>query len=186
MSDIKVHLLEAEEFMGAAIEYLSDSLARIRAGKANVLIVDGVRVEYYGSMVPLSNVATVSAPDPKTIAIQPWEKSLIPIIERAIINSDVGITPVNNGEIIRLNIPPLTEERRKQLVKLVRAEGEESKISVRNARRDAIDNVKKMVKDGFPEDMGKDAEKDIQSLHDKYIKKIENLLDEKETEVMTV
>lgn len=186
MLDTEVHLNDAEEFMKAAIEYLGDVLARIRAGKANVRILDGIKVDYYGSMVPLSNVATVTTPDAKTIAIQPWEKQLIGDIERAIINSDVGITPANNGEIIRLAIPPMTEERRKQLVKQVRSEGEDAKISVRNARRDANDQFRKLVKEGLPEDMGKDAEANSQKLHDKYIKKIEELLSEKEVEIMTI
>ena len=186
MLDTNKQLLEAEEFMKAAIEYLDDSLARIRAGKANVRILDGIRVEYYGSVVPLSNVATITAPDAKTIAIQPWEKAMIPVLEKAIQNSDVGITPVNNGEIIRLSIPPLTEDRRRQLAKQARGEGEEAKISIRNARREAIEAIKKMVKDGLPEDVQKDAEAEAQKLHDKYIKKVEDLLVEKEKEIMTV
>lgn len=186
MLDTKEHLLEAEEFMKAAIEYLDETLARIRAGKANVRILDGIRVDYYGSMVPLSNVATITTPDAKTIAIQPWEKALIPVLEKAIQNSDVGITPANNGEIIRLGIPPLTEDRRKQLAKQARGEGEEAKISIRNARRDVIEAIKKMVKDGLSEDTQKDVEAEAQKLHDKYVKKVEDLLAEKEKEIMTV
>ncbi len=186
MLDTRVPLQEAEEFMKATIEYLDEALQRIRAGKANVRILDAVRIEYYGSQVPLSNVATLTTPDAKTIAIQPWEKKLIDDIERAIINSDVGITPANNGEVIRLGIPPMTEERRKQLVKQVRSEGEEAKISVRNARREANDSLKKMLKDGLPEDAQKDAENEVQKLHDKYVKRIDELLQAKEEEVMTV
>ncbi len=186
MLDTKAQLQDAEEFMKAAIEYLDESLAHIRAGKANTRILDGIRIDYYGSMVPLSNVATVTTPDAKTIAIQPWEKAMIPVLEKAILNSDVGITPANNGEMIRLAIPPLTEERRKQLVKQSRGEGEEAKISIRNARRDAIEAFKKMTKEGLPEDVGKDAEADVQKLHDKYVKKVEELLEEKEKEIMTV
>ena len=144
MLDTREQLLEAEEFMKAAIEYLDETLARIRAGKANVHILDGIRIDYYGSMVPLSNVATITTPDAKTIAIQPWEKALIPVLEKAIQNSDVGITPANNGEIIRLGIPPLTEDRRRQLAKQARGEGEEAKISIRNARREVIEALKKM------------------------------------------
>jgi ribosome recycling factor len=131
-------------------------------------------------------VATVSTPDAKTIAIQPWEKPMISTIEKAIMNSNVGITPVNNGETIRLTIPPLTEERRKQLAKQARSEGEDAKISIRNARRDAIEQVKKLVKDGLPEDVGKDTEADVQKIHDKYIKKIDEMNTEKEKEIMTV
>ena len=172
--------------MENAIEFLDEALAHIRAGKANTRILDGVKLDYYGSIVPLSNVATVTTPDAKTIAIQPWEKNMIPAIEKAIMASDVGITPMNNGETIRLGIPPLTEERRKQLVKQTRSEGEDAKISVRNARRDAIESIKKSVKDGLPEDMGKDAETEAQKIHDKYIKKIDEMLAEKEKEIMTV
>lgn len=186
MQDFKQHLKDAEEMMQASVEYLDEALAHIRAGKANVRILDGVKVEYYGSHVPLSNVSTVTTPDAKTISIQPWEKALIPVIEKAIINSEVGIMPVNNGEQIRLSIPPLTEERRKQLVKQSRQEGEDAKISVRNARREAIEHVKKMVKEGLPEDMEKDAEAEAQKIHDKYIKKIDEQLAAKEKEIMTV
>ena len=186
MLDTREQLLEAEEFMKAAIEYLDETLARIRAGKANVHILDGIRIDYYGSMVPLSNVATITTPDAKTIAIQPWEKALIPVLEKAIQNSDVGITPANNGEIIRLGIPPLTEDRRRQLTKQARGEGEEAKISIRNARREVIEALKKMVKDGLSEDVQKDAEAEVQKLHDKYVKKVDELLAEKEKEIMTV
>lgn len=186
MLDTREQLLEAEEFMKAAIEYLDETLARIRAGKANVHILDGIRIDYYGSMVPLSNVATITTPDAKTIAIQPWEKALIPVLEKAIQNSDVGITPANNGEIIRLGIPPLTEDRRRQLAKQARGEGEEAKISIRNARREVIEALKKMVKDGLSEDVQKDAEAEVQKLHDKYVKKVDELLAEKEKEIMTV
>lgn len=186
MLDTREQLLEAEEFMKAAIEYLDETLARIRAGKANVHILDGIRIDYYGSMVPLSNVATITTPDAKTIAIQPWEKALIPVLEKAIQNSDVGITPANNGEIIRLGIPPLTEDRRRQLAKQARGEGEEAKISIRNARREVIEAFKKMVKDGLSEDVQKDAEAEAQKLHDKYVKKVDELLAEKEKEIMTV
>ncbi len=186
MQDVKPIMTEAEESMEATLLFLDESLAHIRAGKANIRILDGVKVEYYGSHVPISNVATVTTPDAKTISIQPWEKGLIGIIEKAILNSDVGITPMNNGEVIRLGIPPLTEERRKQLAKQARHEGEEAKISVRNARREAIDHLKKMVKDGLPEDMEKDAEASVQKIHDKYIKKIDDMLAAKEKEIMTV
>ena len=143
-------------------------------------------MDYYGSHVPISNVATITTPDAKTISIQPWEKSLISVIEKAILNSDVGITPMNNGEVIRLGIPPLTEERRKQLAKQARHEGEEAKISVRNTRREAIDKLKKLQKDGLPEDAEKDAEAAVQKIHDKYIKKIDDMLAAKEKEIMTV
>ncbi|MDD3079965.1 MAG: ribosome recycling factor [Paludibacter sp.] len=186
MQDIKPVLNDAEESMEATLLFLDEALAHIRAGKANPRILDGVRVDYYGSIVPISNVATITTPDAKTITIQPWEKALLPILEKAILNSEVGITPMNNGEVIRLAIPPLTEERRKQLVKQARHEGEEAKISVRNARRDAIDKLKKMIKDGLPEDVEKDAESNVQKIHDKYIKKVDDILLAKEKEIMTV
>jgi ribosome recycling factor len=186
MTDVKVFLKTAEEKMEGALLFLDESLAHIRAGKANIRILDGIHVEYYGSHVPLASVATVSTPDAKTISIQPWEKSMISVIEKAILASEVGITPVNNGEMIRLGIPPLTEERRKALVKQAKQEAEDAKVSVRNARRDAIEHIKKAVKDGLPEDEGKDAETDTQKIHDKFIKKIDDILALKEKEIMTV
>ena len=177
----------AEEKMTFAISYLDEQLAHIRAGKANPKILDGIRVPYYGSQAPLSNVASITTPDAKTIIITPWEKNLIKEIEKAILNSEVGITPENNGEVIRLGIPPLTEERRRNLAKQSKQEAETAKISVRNARRDAIDALKKSVKaDGVPEDVAKDAEGEVQKIHDKYIKKIDELYAAKEKEIMTV
>lgn len=186
MLEIQSVMSQAEESMKATLMFLDDTLARIRAGKANPRILDGIRVDYYGTSTPLSNVSSITTPDAKTIAIQPWEKAMLPVIEKAIMASNVGITPMNNGEIIRLAIPSLTEERRKQLVRQTKQEGEDAKISIRNARREAIDQFKKMTKDGLPEDIGKDAETDAQKLHDKYIKKVDNILAEKEKEIMTV
>ncbi|MDE5553685.1 MAG: ribosome recycling factor, partial [Muribaculaceae bacterium] len=142
MTDVKTYLAPAEEKMELAVAYLDDSLSHIRAGKASAKLIDGIRVEYYGSLVPVSNVANVSVPDARTIAITPWEKAMFKEIEKAIINSELGITPENNGEVIRLAIPPLTEDRRKNLVKQSKAEAEQAKVSVRNARRDAIDGLK--------------------------------------------
>ena len=186
MQDVKPILTEAGDSMEATLLFLDESLAHIRAGKANTRILDGVKVDYYGSLVPISNVATITTPDAKTISIQPWEKGLIGIIEKAILNSDVGITPMNNGEVIRLGIPPLTEERRRQLAKQSKHEGEEAKISIRNARREAIEQLKKLEKNGLPEDMEKDAEANVQKIHDKYIKKVDDMLLAKEKEIMTV
>ncbi|WP_352422575.1 ribosome recycling factor [Proteiniphilum sp.] len=177
---------EAEEKMQMTLEFLDETFSRIRAGRANAHILDGIRVEYYGSLVPLSNVATVNTPDAKTIMVQPWEKAMLKIVEKAIQDSDVGITPENNGEVIRLGIPPLTEERRKQLVKQTKQEAEEAKISIRNARREGIDEVKKAVKEGLAEDMGKDSEGELQKLHDRYIKKVDEMFAEKEKEILTV
>ena len=186
MTDVKVYLDEAEEKMQMAEMYLDEQLSRIRAGKANVHILDGIRVDSYGSMVPLNQVAAITTPDARSITIKPWDKTMFRKIEKAIMDSEVGITPENNGEIIRLGIPPLTEERRKQLAKQCSKEGETAKISVRNARRDGIDMLKKAQKEGLPEDAQKDAEAKLQKIHDKYIKKIEDILAAKEKEIMTV
>ncbi|HHV85448.1 MAG TPA: ribosome recycling factor [Petrimonas sp.] len=184
--DISSIKKDAEEKMQMTLEFLEETFARIRAGRANVRILDGVRVEYYGSHVPLSNVSSISTPDAKTILVQPWEKNMLKVVEKAIMDSDVGITPENNGEVIRLGIPPLTEERRKQLVKQTKQESEDAKISIRNSRREGIDDVKKAVKEGLPEDVGKDVENELQKLHDKYIKKIDDKFAEKEKEILTV
>ena len=184
--DISTIKKDAEEKMEMTLEFLEETFARIRAGRANVRILDGVRVDYYGSLVPLSNVSSISTPDAKTILVQPWEKIMLKVVEKAIMDSDVGITPENNGEVIRLGIPPLTEERRKQLVKQTKQEAEDAKISIRNSRREGIDEVKKAVKDGMPEDMGKNGENELQKLHDIYIKKIDDKFAEKEKEILTV
>lgn len=186
MTNPKTYLAPAEEKMEMAVAYLDESLARIRAGRANPKLLDGIRVEYYGSMSPISNVANIQTPDARTIAITPWEKTMFREIERAIINSDLGITPENNGEVIRICIPPLTEERRKQLVKQCKAETEQAKVSIRNARRDAIEGLKKAVKQGMPEDVEKDAENDAQKLHDRFMKKVDEVFAAKEKEIMTV
>lgn len=173
--------------MEKTVEHLEEALARVRAGKANVKILDGIMVEYYGSLVPLTQVGTVTIPDAKSIVITPWEKGIIRDIERTIINSPLGITPENNGELIRLGIPPLTEDRRRELVKQVKADAETAKVSVRNTRRDTNDAIKKSIKtDNTPEDVAKDAEAEVQKLHDRYIKKIDELFSAKEKEIMTV
>lgn len=184
--DITTIKKDAEQKMASTLDFLEETFGRIRAGRSNPRILDGIWVEYYGDNVPLTNVSSVTTPDAKSIVIQPWEKNMLKVIEKAIINSDVGIMPENNGEVIRLGIPPLTEERRKNLVKQTRQETEDAKISVRNARRDAIDGIKKAVKDGLPEDAGKDAEASIQKIHDKYIKLIDDKFVEKEKEILTV
>ena len=186
MTNPKTYLDPAENKMNQAVSYLEESLARIRAGRANPKLLDKIFVEYYGSNVPLSNVANIQTPDARTLAITPWEKAMFREIERAIINSDLGITPENNGEVIRICIPPLTEERRKQLVKQCKAETEQAKVSIRNARRDAIDGLKKAVKKGMPEDTEKDAENDAQKLHDRFMKKVDEVFAAKEKEIMTV
>lgn len=184
--EVKEYLNNAEKSMQSAVDYLEDTLGHIRAGKASARLLDGIKVDYYGSLAPISNVANVSVPDARTIAITPWEKTMFKEIEKAIINSDLGITPENNGEVIRINIPPLTEERRKQLVKQCKAEAENAKVSVRNARRDTIDKLKKEIKNGLSEDNEKDAEAEVQKLHDKFIKEIDSVFAEKEKEILTV
>lgn len=186
MIDVKSTLTDAGERMEMAALYLEEQLSRIRAGRANIAILDGVRVSSYGSMVPLNQVANVSAPDPRTIAIAPWDKKTIRDIEKAIMDSDVGITPENNGDVIRLNIPQPTEERRRELAKQCNKIGEKIKIEVRNVRSDIKDKLKKAIKDGLSEDNEKDAENELQKIHDKYIKRVEDLLAEKEKEIMTV
>ena len=186
MTDPKTYLGPAEEKMELAVAYLDEALSHIRAGKANPKLLDGIRVDYYGSSAPISNVANISVPDARTITITPWEKSMFKEIEKAIINSELGVMPENNGEIIRISIPPLTEERRKLLVKQSKAEAETAKVSVRNARRDAIDGLKKAIKQGMPEDVEKDAEATAQKIHDRYMKQIDDLFAAKEKEILTV
>ena len=184
--EVNEYLQNAEDSMTLAVEYLDDTLGHIRAGKSSARLLDGIRFEYYGSLAPIGNVANISVPDARTIAITPWEKSMFKEIEKAIINSELGVTPENNGEVIRICIPPLTEDRRKQLVKQSKAEAENAKVSVRNARRDAIDGLKKEIKQGLSEDVEKDAEASVQKLHDKYMKKIDDLFAAKEKESLTV
>ena len=186
MIDVKETLAGAEERMEMTAMYLEESLNRIRAGRANVAILDGVRVNSYGSMVPLNQVANVSCPDARTIAIKPWDKKAIRDIEKAIMDSDVGITPENNGELIRLAIPQPTEERRRDLVKQCNKIGEKTKVEVRNVRAEIKEKLKKAIKDGLSEDNEKDAEDDLQKLHDKFIKKLDALLEAKNKEIMTV
>ena len=186
MIDVKESLQKSEERMEMAAMFLEDELNRIRAGRANVAILDGVRVDSYGSKVPLNQVANVSVPDPRTIAIKPWDRKEIRNIEKAIMDSDVGITPENNGEVIRLNIPIPTEERRGDLTKQCAKIAEKAKVEVRNVRGDIKDKLKKAIKDGLSEDNEKDAELELQKIHDKYIKKIDDLLAAKNKEIMTV
>lgn len=186
MVDINKIVSESAEKMEMAVEFLDDTLAHIRAGKANACILDDIRVDSYGTMVPLNNVAAINVPDPRTIAIRPWDKNMFRVIEKAILDSDLGLNPDNNGEIIRLSIPPLTEERRKQLVKQCGKEVETAKVSVRNARREGIDKLKKSIKEGVSEDSEKDAEAQLQKKHDLFIKQIDELMGAKEKEIMTV
>ena len=172
--------------MQKAIDHLEAELSRVRAGKASAAILDGINVEYYGNPTPLSQVANITTPDARTISIQPWERNMLGAIEKAIIASNIGLNPQNDGNFVRLFLPPLTEERRKELVKRVYAEGEHAKIAVRNIRRDSIENVKKLQKDGLSEDAAKDAEGRIQGITDKFIAQVDQHCKDKEKDIMTV
>ena len=184
--DIKSIQHHAEDLMKKAIDHLEVELIKIRAGKANPQMVDGITVDYYGSQMPLNQVSNVSVMDARTLSIQPWEKNMLQPIERAIIAANIGINPQNDGNIIRLFLPPLTEERRKELVKKCHAEGEHSKVAIRNIRRDAIEHIKKLQKNGLSEDATKDAEADVQALTDKFIAGVDKHLVSKEKEIMAV
>lgn len=185
-SNTQEQLTVAKNKMEKSLEHLENQLLSIRAGKANTHVLDSVTVEYYGAPTPLAQIASVSVPDARTILVQPWEKSMLPTVEKAILVANLGFTPQNNGETIRINVPALTEERRKDLVKQVKAEGEHARLSVRNARRDAIEVFKKLQKDGLSEDLAKDAENEAQKITDAYNKKVDELLEKKEKEIMTV
>lgn len=176
----------AEDAMNKAIQHMEAELQKIRAGKANPQMLEGISVDYYGSPTPLSQVANVNVLDARTLTIQPWEKNMLQPIERAIIASNMGINPQNDGIMIRMFLPPLTEERRKELVKKCHGEAEQSRITIRNIRRDAIEQVKKLQKNGLSEDIAKDSEAEIQALTDKYISQIEKHLAYKEKEIMVV
>ncbi|RQO31417.1 ribosome recycling factor [Taibaiella sp. KBW10] len=172
--------------MKKALAHLDTELLKIRAGKAAPNMIDGITVDYYGSPTPISQVANVTVPDVRTISIQPWEKNMISPIERSIMMANIGLTPQNDGEVIRLFLPPLTEERRKELVKRVNVEGETAKIAVRSNRRDAIETIKKLQKDGLSEDAAKEAESRVQGLTDKNIEKVEEACKDREKEIMTI
>ncbi len=184
--EIELIMEETKDRMEKAVDHLEHELARLRAGRANPALLDGVTVDYYGVNSPLSQVSNINTPDPKTILIQPWEKNMLGPIEKAIMAANVGLTPVNNGEVIRINIPPLTEERRHQLVKQVRNETETAKISVRNARKWANDELKQLLKNGLPEDTEKEMADKVQDMTNSYNGKIEKVMELKEKEVMTV
>ncbi|HTE08949.1 MAG TPA: ribosome recycling factor [Flavitalea sp.] len=187
MSDDLAFILEdAQDSMKKALDHLESELIKIRAGKANPQMLEGLTVDYYGSPTALNQVGNVSVMDARTLTIQPWEKNMLQPIERAIINANLGVTPQNDGNIIRLFMPPLTEERRKEFVKRANGEGEQSRIAIRNIRRDSIEQVKKLQKDGLSEDEAKDAEKQIQEVTDKYISLVEKHLAAKEKEIMAV
>lgn len=177
---------EARAQMEKAIQHLEQELSKIRASKAHPSMLDGVMVEYYGSMTPLKQVGNVTTPDPRTITVQPWERGLLDAISTAIINANLGLNPQNNGEVVIINVPPLTEERRKDLVKRVRAEGESARVGIRNARKEANDMIKQEEKDGLSEDLAKTGETKVQELTDGFNKKVEEVLEKKERDIMTV
>jgi len=177
---------ETSEKMNKTVQHLDGELGKVRAGKANPKMLEVVIVDYYGTMTPLAQIANINTPDARTIAIQPWDRKMIPLIEKAIMAANLGMNPDNNGEIVRINVPPLTEERRKDLVKQVKKLGEDAKVTVRNTRRDSNDDLKKLKKDGLPEDQEKDAQDRVQKLTDKYIQNIDELLVKKEKDIMTV
>ena len=184
--DLSLILDEARETMKKAINHLEAELIKIRAGKANPTMLDGIMADYYGNPTPINQVANISAMDARTLSVQPWEKNMLQPIERAIIAANIGINPQNDGNSIRLYLPPLTEERRKELVKRCNAEGEQAKIAIRNIRRESIEQIKKLEKEGLSEDAAKDAEADMQELTNNYISIIEKHLVAKDKEIMSV
>lgn len=184
--EIQLYLNEAKDLMNKAVKHFSSELTKIRAGKAMPNMLDGLMVDYYGTATPITQVASINTPDARTIIVKPWEKKLISEIEKAIINSDLGLNPQNDGEMIRLNIPPLTEERRKNLMKQVKNEAENGKISIRNIRKDSNETLRKLLKEGASEDEVKRAEEQVQILTGQYSEAIDGLVGKKETEIMTV
>lgn len=183
---IDLAFMEATEAMNKAMEHLENELLKVRTGKASPSLVAGIKVNYYGTPTPVNQVASVTTSDSRTIVIQPWEKSTISLIEKAIFEANLGITPQNDGEVVRLSIPPLTEQRRKDMVKMSKSYGEDCKVSIRTSRRDILDVIKKAVKDGYPEDAGKRSEDKVQSLTDEYIAKTDAMVDVKEKELMHI
>jgi ribosome recycling factor len=184
--EVQLYIDDAKDKMTKAIHHLENELVKIRAGKANPSMLHGVFVDYYGSKMPLNQVANINTTDARTLVIQPWEKNMMDPIEKAIFAANLGLTPINNGDVIRLNIPALTEERRKDMVKQVKHDGENARVSIRNARREAIEEIKKLQKEGVPEDEIKKAEEEMQKQTDNFIKKVDDVLHKKEAEIMIV
>lgn len=184
--EVQLYLDDTREHMEKAVSHFYHEMQKLRAGKANPQILDGVLVDYYGASTPLAQVANINTPDAKSLVIQPWEKKMIGPIEKALLAANLGITPMNNGEVVRLNFPPLTEERRKLLVKQVKHESENARVSVRNSRRDLIEEIKKMQKNGLPEDTAKTAEEKADKLTESFYKKIDEVVLAKEKEIMTI
>ncbi|KPK88182.1 MAG: ribosome-recycling factor [Bacteroides sp. SM23_62_1] len=183
---VELILEDTRAKMEKSISHLENELIIIRAGKANPHMLDGIMINYYGAQTPLNQVSNIGTPDPRTLAIQPWDRSMIETIEKAIMQANIGLNPINNGEIIRINVPPLTEERRRDLVKQVKTEGENTKIGIRSARRDANEELKKMKKEGLAEDAEKIAQEVVQKITDEFIEQIDRILEAKEKDIMTV
>ena len=185
-AEVDTIISDTQVTMQKALSHLEAELVKIRAGKANPAMLDGIVADYYGNPTPINQIANISVLDARTITVQPWEKNMLQVVERAIIMANIGINPQNDGSVIRLFLPPLTEERRKELVKRCNGEGEHAKVAIRNIRRDSIEAIKKLQKDGLGEDISKDAEKEAQDLTDKYIALVEKHLEAKEKEIMSV
>lgn len=184
--ELNEHYEEAQLLMDSAIEHLNNELSKIRTGKASTAMLKGIMVEYYGTPTPLNQVANVATADSKTLTIQPWEKSMLAPIEQAIFAQNLGLTPQNDGEIIRINIPPLTEERRKSLVKQAKSDGEDAKVGIRQARHKIMDYIKKAVKDGYPEDAGKRKEEEVEKMVKQFGEQIDGIIDAKEKDILTI
>jgi len=186
MEEINFYLDDAKESMAKAVQHTEKEFLKIRAGKANPQMLMGLMVEYYGSMTPIDQVSSINTPDARTLLIKPWEKGVLPEIEKSIINSDLGLNPQNDGETIRINVPALTEERRKELVKQSKGEAENGKITIRNIRKDTNNELKKLQKDGASEDEIKSAEDTVQDLTNQYSKLMDTIFEKKEVEIMTI
>ncbi len=186
MEDVNKTMAEAKAIMDKAIEHLDHELAKLRTGKASTSLITDLLVDYYGTPTPIPQIANVQVSDARTIMVQPWERNMLAPIERVLINANLGITPANDGETIRLSVPPLTEERRKELVKKGKHAGEEARVGVRSGRHKAIEHIKKAVKDGLPEDMGKRKEAELQDMVNKYVEQVDKIVATKEKEIMTV
>lgn len=184
--EVQLYLEDCKEKMTGTIRFLEIELSKIRAGKASPNMLDGILIDFYGVSTPLAQASTLHTPDPKTLIIQPWDKNMIDPIEKAIMAANIGMTPVNNGEVIRLVVPALTEERRKDMVKKIKSEGESAKVAIRNSRRDTNDEIKQLKKDGLSEDLAKDAEIEIQKITDDYIKKVDIVINSKEEDLMKI
>lgn len=186
VEDIQILIDDAIERMDKTILHIDSELGKIRAGKANPKMLESVKVDNYGALSPITQVASINTPDPRTLIVTPWDKKMIPLIEKAIMAANLGLNPDNNGDIIRLQVPPLNEERRRDLVRQAKKESEDGKITIRSIRRDVIEDFKKMKKEGLSEDLEKDAEDRVQKITDKNIRKIDELMEKKEKDILTV